>query len=297
MSNSYMWEQSPQISHHGIRSQDKFPLLSLTRAKRRRAKSRRKKHITSPMSSSQSHSTRSLKSTIASNESSPKKYRNTMHNFVPQTNNSPKKPLTRISELHGFLTDMNVSELLAKTNYNRRELYVMYVRFKALCAMSPTPDGIDRKTFKQGVARLSVEDDLFVNRVYDLIDEDQSDSIEWDEFLTVMSALEKGNKTNRKSQISFFFKVYDLDGDGVISRNDLATMFLSSSMLKQDQTTQDLVDAFVRRVFKVVTGNENKNILTEQDVTKYLNGEGANEDVWDLFGRSMLKDFTTRRNV
>ena len=207
------------------------------------------------------------------------------------------KPLSRISEIHGFLGNMNISELLAKTNYNRRELYVMYVRFKALCAMSPTPYGIDRKTFKQGVARLSVEDDLFVNRVYDLIDEDQSDSIEWDEFLTVMSALEKGNKTNRKSQISFFFQVYDLDGDGVISRDDLATMFLSSSMLKKDQTTQDLVDAFVRRVFKVVTGNENKNILTEVDVTKYLNGEGANEDVWDLFGRSMLKDFTTRRNV
>lgn len=232
------------------------------------------------------------------------KYKNSMHDYVRPTQNAVNsdefkhnKPLSRISEIHGFLTDMNVSELLAKTNYNRRELYVMYVRFKALCAMSPTPYGIDRKTFKQGMARLSVEDDLFVDRVYDLIDEDQSDSIEWHEFLTVMSALEKGNKTNRKSQISFFFKVYDLDGDGVISRNDLATMFLSSSMLKKDQTTQDLVDAFVRRVFKVVTGNENKNILTEVDVTKYLNGEGANEDVWDLFGRSMLKDFTTRRNI
>ena len=233
-----------------------------------------------------------------------RKYKNSMHDFVREPVhkiNSDEfkhnKPLSRISEIHGFLGNMNISELLAKTNYNRRELYVMYVRFKALCAMSPTPYGIDRQTFKQGVARLSVEDDLFVNRVYDLIDEDQSDSIEWDEFLTVMSALEKGNKTNRKSQISFFFQVYDLDGDGVISRDDLATMFLSSSMLKKDQTTQDLVDAFVRRVFKVVTGNENKNILTEVDVTKYLNGEGANEDVWDLFGRSMLKDFTTRRNV
>ena len=227
------------------------------------------------------------------------KYKNSMNDFVPKSTNSNNKSnkLTRISELHGFLSDMNISELLAKTNYNRRELYVMYVRFKALCSMSPTPDGIDRATFKKGVARLSVEDDLFVNRVYDLIDEDNSDSIEWDEFLTVMSALEKGNKTNRKSQISFFFKVYDLDNDGVISRNDLSTMFESSAMLKKDKTTQDLVDAFVRRVFKVVTGNENKNILTEQDVTNYLNGEGANEDVWDLFGRSMLKDFTTRRNV
>lgn len=200
----------------------------------------------------------------------------------------------RISELHGFLSQMNIKKLLRKTNYNRRELYVMYVRFKALCAMSPSPLGIDYATFKRGVARLSVEDDLFVKRVYKLIDEDQSDSIEWNEFLTVMSALEKGN---RKSQISFFFKIYDLDEDGVISRQDLSQMFLSSSMLGNDETTKDLCDAFVRRVFKVVTGNENSAKLTEQDVNKYLTGEGANEDVWDLFGRSMLKDFTERRNV
>lgn len=173
----------------------------------------------------------------------------------------------------------------------------MYVRFKALCSMSPSPYGIDRRTFKYGVARLSVEDDLFVNRVYDLIDEDQSNSIEWSEFLTVMSALEKGGGSNRHSQIQFFFKIYDLDGDNSISRNDLSVMFLSSSMLKCDETTKDLVNAFVRRVFKIITGDENKAKLTEYDVRKYLNGEGANEDVWDLFGRSMLKDFTTRRNV
>ena len=279
----------PKTQNEEEEKKCEYPLFSKTRPKR---------------SKKINHSNNNNKNSKRSNPTSPStKYKNSMHDYVPQSNHHSEikqqhnKPLTRISELHGFLTDMNISELLAKTNYNRRELYVMYVRFKALCAMSPTPDGIDRKTFKRGMARLSVEDDLFVNRVYDLIDEDQSDSIEWDEFLTVMSALEKGNKTNRKSQTSFFFKVYDLDGDGVISRNDLATMFLSSSMLKKDQTTQDLVDAFVRRVFKVVTGNENKNILTEQDVTKYLNGEGANEDVWDLFGRSMLKDFTTRRNV
>lgn len=224
---------------------------------------------------------------------SPRKINN-KKNHVHKNITSPSKYGTNakhISDLHGFLSDMNISELLATTNYNRRELYAMYARFKALCSMSLKPEGIDKTTFKKGVARLAVEDDLFVNRVYDLIDEDNSDSIEWIEFLTAMSALEKGNKKNRRSQISFIFKVYDLDNDGVISRQDLATMFESSIFLQKDQTTDDLVDAFVRRVFKVVTGDENNKYLREQDVVDYFNGEGENEDVWDLFGRSMLESF------
>lgn len=84
-----------------------------------------------------------------------------------------------VSELHGFLSQKNIGELLRATNYNRRELYVIYVRFKALCALSRTPEGIDPETFKTGVARLAVEDDKFVNRVFQLVDDDGSETIEW----------------------------------------------------------------------------------------------------------------------
>ena len=42
--------------------------------------------------------------------------------------------------------------LSRQTNYSRRELYVLYIRFKALCAMSNSPYGIDRNTFRKGEA-------------------------------------------------------------------------------------------------------------------------------------------------
>jgi hypothetical protein len=113
----------------------------------------------------------------------------------------------RVSELHGFLSQKNIRALLRQTNYNRRELYVIYVRFKALCALSPTPQGIDKHTFKKGVARLAVEDDRFVNRVFSLVDDDGSGQIEWSEFLTAMSALEKGDL---EAKTRFFFQIYDL---------------------------------------------------------------------------------------
>ena len=52
--------------------------------------------------------------------------------------------------------------------------YALFGRFKALCGLSSTPDGIDKETFRKGVPMLSVEDDLFVDRVFEVLDDDGS---------------------------------------------------------------------------------------------------------------------------
>lgn len=197
----------------------------------------------------------------------------------------------RVSELHGFLSQKNIKQLLKQTNYNRRELYVIYVRFKALCALSKSPHGIDKHTFKTGIARLAVEDDRFVNRVFSLVDNDGSGEIEWDEFLLAMAALEKGDLEDK---VRFFFQIYDLDADGCISRSDLSTMFLSSSMLEEDDTTKEVVSTFVNKVFKTFNADQSGKI-TFDDVMRYMQNEGKGQDVWTFFGRSLLADFTSRK--
>jgi len=192
-----------------------------------------------------------------------------------------------VSELHGFLSQRNIKALLKATNYNRRELYVIYCRFKALCALSPSPHGIDQRTFKTGVSRLAVEDDRFVSRVFSLVDDDDSGAIEFEEFLKALAALEKGDL---ETKVRFFFSVYDLDADGYISRQDLATMFKSSSMLADDATTEEVVQTFVARVFAAFGATEAGRISFD-DVLRYMRKHGDKEDVWDVFGRSMLQDF------
>ena len=209
---------------------------------------------------------------------------------------APKFSYDAVSELHGFLSQKNIRALLRQTNYNRRELYVIYVRFKALCALSPSAHGIDAATFKRGVSRLAVEDDKFVGRVFSLVDSDGSGQIEWEEFLTAMSALEKGDL---ESKCRFFFQIYDHDADGALSRKDLATMFHASSMLEADETTTEVVHTFVNKVFSqfgFAPSNTSAKISFEQVLAymKKQKAQGGTEDVWAVFGRSMLHDFTTR---
>ena len=208
--------------------------------------------------------------------------------------------LDRVSQLHGFLCLRSIPSLLVQSNYSRHELFATFLRFKSLCCLSPVsgPQGIDAGTFQRGVVRLSVEDDRFVQRVFALVDTDNSNSIEWDEFLVSCAALEKGSA---EIKARFACQVYDLDGDGFIGRQDLTTMFQASSMLKaarvgedgDDEEEDGLSDAviamFVQKVFDTF-GCAESGLISFECVLRHIKAHASTSDVWDLFGRSMLKE-------
>lgn len=168
--------------------------------------------------------------------------------------------------------------------------------------MSSTSEGIDWKTFKTGVPRLAVEDAVFVRRVFELSKEGSSSKntkidhesecttvIGWHEFLRVMVNMENNNRGPKDSKATFVFNVYDLDGDGYINRDDLRTMFLSSSMLEDDVVIiNEVVHNFCNRVFHTF-GAEKDGRLSLDHVLKYMHTH-PDQDVWELFGRSMLQE-------
>ena len=74
-----------------------------------------------------------------------------------------------------------LKRLLQETSMTRTELFRLFNRFKALCQISGTPGSIDKKTFKEGVSSLAFEDDTFVDRIFQLLDDDGGGTIDWDE--------------------------------------------------------------------------------------------------------------------
>ena len=248
----------------------------------------------------------------------------------PSSSSSSSYALDDVSRLHGFLSLRSIPLLILQSNYSRHELFAIFLRFKSLCCLSPQsgPGGIDARTFQRGVVRLSVEDDRFVHRVFALVDTDQSNSIEWEEFLVAMAALEKGSA---EIKAKFACQVYDLDGDGYIGRQDLTTMFQASSMLKagsrnrhrkeggeeakergeeegnrgegegeeeeeeEDSLSDAVIAMFVSKVFETF-GCAESGLIAFEDVLQHIKSQQITCDVWDLFGRSMLHE-TTQHNT
>ena len=70
--------------------------------------------------------------------------------------------------------------------------------------LSGTPGSIDKKTFKEGVSSLAFEDDAFVDRVFKLLDVDHGGTIDWEEFVQTVNALETGSPHDK---LAFCFQV------------------------------------------------------------------------------------------
>jgi Ca2+-binding EF-hand superfamily protein len=72
---------------------------------------------------------------------------------------------------------------------------------------------------------LAIEDECFANRVFDLLDIDCTGYLDWEKFLTALSALDRGSRALR---VEFIFKCADKSNTGVLSRDQLYEFIATS---------------------------------------------------------------------
>ncbi|OQR99962.1 hypothetical protein ACHHYP_03770 [Achlya hypogyna] len=194
-----------------------------------------------------------------------------------------------VTRFHGHLSDHNIEALMHQTGFTRLELYTLWSRFKALCSLSRSPAGVDQATFRRAVPLLSVEDEMFVDRVFAILDEDYSGVIEWREFIRAMSALEKGDL---RARIVFLFQVYDLNGDGKLSRDELITFFISGLMVSSDDANvQEMAHHFADEIMLALGVPQADLVATVSvmEVTTFIE-RAKMEDIYSIFGRTMLNE-------
>lgn len=187
---------------------------------------------------------------------------------------------------YGYLMERDMVQMMHETGYSRQELYSMFIQFKALCQLSNDASGIDRRTFTKNIFQLSVEDDSFVERVFDLLDDDGSQSIEWEEYLAAMTVLTKGTREQRSD---FLFRVYDADGRGRLDADGLHRFFVASLHMGAAPAGDEAVvlRGFSDRVFSAVDAAGTGHISLP-DVLEYVRTHEDVADVTTVFGRSML---------
>jgi len=133
---------------------------------------------------------------------------------------------------------------VVKSHFNRHEIEGLLKIYTQV-----TQRRLDRTKFKEMLQNyFQMTDDLLMDRVFKAFDKDNDSLVNMEEWVKGMSVFLRGD---REEKIRFIFDVYDLNGDGVITREEMFS-FLKEAFIKlsneedPDEGIKDLVELTVK---------------------------------------------------
>jgi len=106
-------------------------------------------------------------------------------------------------------------------------------------------------------------------------------NVNFKEFCRLLSLLSKN--ANEKSKISFMFRVYDVDADGIVSRNDLEIIL---RQLVGSTLSEEKIDALVQKAMNEVLELENNTSNSDSNNRKNNSSSSNNNNATPSFRAS-----------
>lgn len=109
-----------------------------------------------------------------------------------------------------------LESLCRTTKFSRKELQILYRGFKQEC-----PTGlVDEETFKEIYAQFFPQGDAsaYAHFVFNAFDQDRNGSISFEEFVSGLSVLSRGNLHEK---LLWTFSLYDTNGDGIVTKDEM----------------------------------------------------------------------------
>ncbi|PBC34907.1 Kv channel-interacting protein [Apis cerana cerana] len=117
-----------------------------------------------------------------------------------------------------------LSTLAANTRFSRKEIQLIYRGFKQEC-----PTGlVDEEAFKQIFSQFFPQGDAsqYAHYVFNTMKRKPSGKISFEEFLTILSKVSRGSV---EEKLQWIFGLYDLDGDGLISKEEMLDVLMDAN--------------------------------------------------------------------
>lgn len=167
----------------------------------------------------------------------------------------------QLSKVKKFkLSSKQLEKLASQTHFSEDEITFLFERFKSISNAMVKDNLIDVNEFKDTLGIRSLG---FAKRVFAAFDSDQSDGIDFPEFIIGLSSISERATIEEKAR--FCFDVYDIDKNGTISTEELHEVFTYSlSENPSIHLTKEQIDCLVEQAFNEIDTNGDKEISFEE---------------------------------
>ncbi|RKP05608.1 hypothetical protein THASP1DRAFT_32554 [Thamnocephalis sphaerospora] len=168
-------------------------------------------------------------------------------------------------------------ELAEKTHFTEPEIELLREEFESV----GDGDGLmTRDQFKQVVGNFcvcSTATNQFLERLFDAFDGDHDDRVDFREYINGLSEFSKGTA---EEKLALSFKLYDLDRDGYITREELSRVMteLYAPFCTDDQNRQ--MQKVVTRIFDDLDVDEDGKLSYQE-----FHLSAMKEPIFDLLSR------------
>ncbi|XP_043270934.1 Kv channel-interacting protein 2-like isoform X2 [Venturia canescens] len=158
-----------------------------------------------------------------------------------------------------------LNTLAATTRFTRKEIQLIYRGFKQEC-----PTGlVDEEAFKHIFSQFFPQGDAsqYAHYVFNTMQTKPSGKISFEEFLSILSKVSRGSV---EEKLQWVFGLYDLDGDGLISKEEMLDVVGSIYEMLGRYTQPQILEPgtaareHVDRIFHLIDANKDGVVTIEE---------------------------------